>query len=266
MINDDLITQRRNFCVRNIVRDFLLAFKFFRELKLKYKDSGIGSVDFDVLITEDKTQGLLKRIIESCSLIWGKKNHHNDDAFYFVTIINLIYYDTCKLRELCEFIEYHDNLFNKLNIKAKGPFFKYHEFIDTIFLELRDGFYKVDNFFKEASNHLKTLIVKEKQNSLLVRFLLIEGRNLLKDVWCQYGEVDELLSTLFPEGLDQAYCFAAEDYFEGSWFDKAKDAYLNALRINPKCEQAIDGLRLLDKRLNELAHIQEKEKERFLFQ
>jgi len=265
MINDDLITQRRNFYIRNIIRDFLLAFKIFRELRFKYKDSGIESIDFDLLITDDKTQGLLKKIKQSCSLIW-KENSHDDDSFYFITIINLIYYETCKLRELCKFIEYHDKLFNNPHITTKEVFFKYHEFIDTVFLEIRDGFYKVDNFFKEASNHLKTLIVKERRNSLLVRFLLIEGRNLLEDVWCQCGEVEELLSTLFPEGLDQAYCFAAEDYFEGSWFDKAKDAYLNALRINPDCEQAIDGLRLLDKRLNELAHIQEKEKERFLFQ
>jgi len=263
MINDDLMTQRRNFFMRDLVRDFLLSFKIFRELNAKYKSSGIETLDFDLLVDEDNKNGLLQRIKQLCFLIW-KENNYNLSCFYFITIINLIYYDTCKLRELCNFIEYNDYFFKNLNAETKEILPDYHSFIDNIFIELRDGFSKVDKFFSEASSHLKALILKEKSNSLLVRFLLIEGKDLLKEVWCQDREVDELLSTLFPEGLDQAYCFAAEDYFEGSWFDKAKDAYLNALRINPSCEQAIDGLRLLDKRLDELANIQEQERDRFI--
>ncbi len=275
MINEEFIIQRRNFCIRNLVRDFLLSFKAFKELKNKYKTSGIESSDFDLLVGGVEKRGLLKKIKDLCPLIWDvnvdKDIDNNDVAnpFYFTTIVNLLYYEIGKMRELCKFIEYNDILLKKFTssdkCKKEKIFSNCHKFVDIAFLELKEGFKKVEKFFKEAIGQLKCLIVREKSNSLLIRFILIEGKNLVEELLLdREGTLDELLLNLFPEGIDQAYCFAAEDYFEGSWFDKAKEAYLYALNINPECEQARDGLRLLDKRLNELAHIQEREKERFL--
>ncbi|MBW1939533.1 MAG: hypothetical protein JRI67_12410, partial [Deltaproteobacteria bacterium] len=63
----------------------------------------------------------------------------------------------------------------------------------------------------------------------------------------------------FPLGLDDAYCMAGENYLEGSWYAEARVAFIEALKINSDCEEAKFGLRILEKRLEELAHILERE-------
>ncbi len=269
MINEDIMTQRRNFCVRNLVRDFLLAFKNFKEIKNKYKKVGIEHNDFDILVGNKEYKGLLNRIRDLCPKVLNKEEFRVR-SLYFNSIINFLYHDVAKLKELCNFIEYHDIILK--NIKEETSEFdnkdsstiltNCQKFLDTAFLELKGGFNRVDKSFSNALEELKCFLAKEKSNTLLIRFLLIEGRTLLEDIWGEDGTIS-LLIELFPEGLDEAYCFAAEDYFEGSWYDKAKKAYMYALSINPDCEHAKDGLRLLGKRLEELAQIQEKERDRF---
>jgi hypothetical protein len=88
---------------------------------------------------------------------------------------------------------------------------------------------------------------------------MLEHKSDINKLWQKSGGLNQTLDAIFPSGLDEAYCMAGENYLEGSWYEEARMAFVEALKINPDCQEAKSGLLILEKRLKELAHTLERE-------
>ncbi len=259
------VNQNRDFCIKNLTRDFLNAYYCFKGIEQKYRTMGIDPDDFDRLLGPDSDspfhEGLLVRIRDLCPRIRANEEVCKTSIFLFRSIITSLYYEMSKLREICKSLGYADkNLNNESDVDMPTSLYKCRRFFDVAIENLHNGFDYLLSYIEEGAEQLWCLLLAERDNNLLVRFLLKQLSLNPEGIWDSHGGIRGLLDELFPEGLDQAYCFAAEGYFEGCWYGDARVAYETALQLNPNSIQAKDGLHLLNKRLNELAELQEMER------
>ena len=97
---------------------------------------------------------------------------------------------------------------------------------------------------------LRHLIRQEKENGILIRLLLKESERVEHHL---SDREEPFLSWLFPEGLHNAFLIAGESFLEGGWYEEARQAFEEALRIRPGCEEAMNGLSILERRVKDMA-------------
>ncbi len=253
------LNERHQLFVKNIVKDFFECYAFFKELRRQANQEGIRYGGLDSWVGSEEKKGRLWILKDLCHLIWsGEESGDEDsDGVMLDWMIGAIFHEAMKLKENAYMIERYQATFpDKAAAILNGTGTKVvQEFFQEMTHEAEKGIARIGWLFEHAEGHLFQVMKKERSNPLLVRFLLnIQEISDGQLADCFDGP-RRLLAALFPDGYDRAYCLAGESYLEGGWFMEAREAFDKALKINPSCHEARKGLRLLEKRIKELAEV-----------
>ncbi|MBW2350615.1 MAG: hypothetical protein JRF20_05405 [Deltaproteobacteria bacterium] len=255
------LEERKDLFVKNVLRDFIHSYSFFQESEKEYRDTGINYEGLDNWVGTQTDRGRLWVLKDNCHRLWKDIDPGSQpEPFFFDWMVGAIFHEAMKLKENVYMVDrYHPAYQVALTTTTAYNWQKncQHFFEDTQ-EDIHRGINRIKNLFVRASEHLKSLLLAERDNSLLVRFML-EHKSDTNRLWQKSGGLNKALEAMFPLGLDDAYCMAGENYLEGSWYAEARVAFIEALKINSDCEEAKFGLRILEKRLEELAHILERE-------
>ncbi len=261
---EEWLAERKDLFLRNIIRDFAKSYQLFRGLNRQHrKGHGVSYPILEEWVGTEAHKGSLWNLKDNCHRLWRDLEPVDDpQAFLFDWMVGAIFHEAMKLKENVYLLKKYRPSFEKAVATKNGrdhlntcqQFFQHtHEDIDK-------GMNRLSGLFRHAIEHLGALIVSHRDNALVLRFFL-ENRQDLDKLWKDQGGVERLLEMMFPEGLDQAYCTIGESYLEGSWYKEAREAFEIAIMINPSCSQALSGLRILEKRLNEVISMLAKEYE-----
>jgi hypothetical protein len=251
---------RRDFFVATVVRDFNRSAEFFHCIK---KASDEKRLDYDLFNTWVGTadrKGMLWQLKDMCHMLWGDADPtEQTDKFMFDWITGTIFHEAMKLKENCYMLHRYEPLIKKAllskKIQEKSVESQYADFFHDTMNDLKTGLSRIECMFRQAEQSLVTLLRGEKNNRFLIRYLLDEHEKEEN----ASGSTGKILETLFGKGLAEAYCVAGDSYLEGSWYTAARSAYEKALNIDMSCDEARSGLRILEKRLKELASVVERQ-------
>ena len=253
------LKERHELFIKNIVKDFFECLTFFNDLKEHAANYGIRYDGLDFWVGTEEKKGKLWILKDLCHLIWGceEADCQDSDGVMLDWMIGAIFHEAMKLKENAYMIErYRTSFPDKAAAISNGNGTRVvKEFFEEMTSEAKRSISRIDWLFEHAQGHLFQVMKKERSNALLVRFLL-EGEIPDQHATGGLGEGPRrLLHTLFPDGLDKAYCLAGESYLEGGWFIEAREAFERALAINPQCQEARKGLRALERRVREMAEV-----------
>ena len=255
------LKERKDLFVKNVLRDFIHSYSFFLKIKKKYRDTGITYEGLDNWVGTQTDRGTLWVLKDNCHRLW--KNIDPDsqpEPFFFDWMVGAIFHEAMKLKENAYMVDRYHPVYQIASTTATA--YDGQEncqyFFEETLEDIQRGINRLENLFMCAAEHLKSLLIAERDNSLLVRFML-EHKSDINKLWHKSGGLNQTLDAIFPSGLDEAYCMAGENYLEGSWYEEARMAFVEALKINLDCQEAKSGLRILEKRLKELAHMLERE-------
>ena len=86
--------------------------------------------------------------------------------------------------------------------------------------------------FFRAMEQLKKIIIQNKQNGLLIRFLF-EEEKLFDQVYGS-GALKRLFDAMYTRGLRDAYLQAGKNYYDGGWYQEALLVLKKALKLDPQ--------------------------------
>ncbi len=258
------IEERRDLFLRNIVRDFLRSHEMFARMSVELEKGRFKYKDLRHWVGSENEKGLMWRLKDLCHLMWGESDPDSDPHHFFLDwMIGAIFHEAMKMKENVYLVtKYRPNYFiSKKRLEGKmsqGGFGhgdshdKCDKFFSHIVDDIRRGAKQIGCMFNEAASRLARVIEEERDNPLMVRFVL-ENQPGLDRALESVGGAQELLERLFPDGLDKAYCIAGEGYLEGGWYAEARMAFEQAIKENRSNQEARRGLHLLEKRIKEIA-------------
>ncbi len=260
------LKEKRELFLKNVVKDFLDSCSFFVDLKEHTAKYGIRYEGLDFWVGTAEARGKLWQLKDLCHMLWGESDPARDDqGFLLDWMTGAIFHEAMKLKENAYMLERYRKSYPMsaqapLKPNGNGNGAGGMEFFEETAHEIQRAIKRIDLLFNHAEGHLIAVLKKERDNALLVRYLL-EAIVSPVEHWPQDRGPMKLLKALFPRGLDKAYCLAGESYLEGSWFLEARKSFEKALELNPECREARSGLRLLEKRIKEIAALLEREYE-----
>ncbi len=259
--NGTWLNQKKNLIMRNVFRDFCKSRILFNNIKGKVKDKQISFSHMEKLVGTGINKGLLWHLKDICHTLWQDCNpQDHPEEFMLDWIIGAIFHEAMKLKEDIYLLMHYKPAFEKaaLSEQALKIYERCRELFETAESNINHSCHKLSCLFEKAGNQIEQVLTKEKHNPLLIRFL-IQQNDLIDKAWDEPGYSQTLLKKIFPEGVERAYCIAGEGFLEGSWYAEARAAFEKALELNPNCIEATHGLRLLEKRINEVTHILKRE-------
>ncbi|MFO8240154.1 MAG: hypothetical protein R6T90_04050 [Dissulfuribacterales bacterium] len=255
------LEERKDLFVKNVLRDFIRSYSFFMEIEKKYRDTGITYEGLDNWVGTQTDRGRLWILKDNCHRLWKDINPESQpESFFFDWMVGAIFHEAMKLKENVYMIDRYHPVYQAARDKSNAYDWQENcrHFFGETMQDIQRGINRIQKLFVCAAEHLKSLLLAERDNSLLIRFML-EHKSITNKLWQKSDGLNKILETMFPSGLEYAYCMAGENYLEGSWYEEARVAFIEALKINPECKEAKSGMQILEKRLKELAHILEKE-------
>ncbi len=257
------LKQKKDLMIRNVLRDFCKGRILFNKIKKKLDNNIHSYPDMEELVGTDKEKGILWRLKDTCHTLWQDYDPQgHPEEFLLDWLIGALFHEAMKLKEDLYLLVRYKPAFEQAasTDRAFKMYEKCRDLFETAEKNVLHSSRKLHCMFDKAGDQLETVLKKEKLNPLLIRFF-IQNKALIDKAWKSEGYSENLLTAMFPEGLDKAYCIAGEGYMDGSWYAEARAAFEKALELNPKCVEASKGLKLLEKRINEVTHILKREYE-----
>ncbi len=259
--NRDWFVDHRDIYLRNIVKDFFKSYDFFRDLETSFQENGLSYEGMDLWVGTQKAKGMLWQLKDMSHSMWkDAEPQQNPDTFIFDWMIGTLFHEAMKLKENLYVLVHYQPVYNALNLNTEAE--ETNDTCPTFFNEITDeisrSMRRIHCLYEKALDRLYAITEEERDNALLIRYIL-DAKREEPEKWDQANGLGTLLHRLFPGRMDEAYCIAGESYLEGSWYTEAKNAFEQALKINPECREARSALRILEKRLNEIALLLEKE-------
>lgn len=253
--------ERRDFFVTTVVKNFHKSTDDFKRIKSAYKEERLNYDEFNSWVGTADRKGTLWELKDMCHMLWGDLDPVEHAAiFMFDWIIGAIFHEAMKLKENCYMIHRYEPLIKNIMRSEKIPVKVMDnqciQFFQDTMNDIESGISRLACMFKKAEESLAEFLLTEQDNYFLIRYLLEESEH---QGYSEKGIIRQLLDSLFPDNLAQAYCMAGDSYLEGSWYTTARIAYENAINIDPSCREAREGLRILEKRLQELALLVERQ-------
>ena len=239
------IEERRPILLKELVHQMLLAKLFFEELYENYKKS--GQIPFKKLtswIGTETNKGSLWNLKDSSHLLF--RNNASKVFFYesiFDWTLGSIFHEGMKLKEdvyLTEFYQKEGKAFiDGVNIPEDVNIQELLEEYRIIITRAKESAHEeMDNLrylFAKGMEQLQRLIVRFKDDGLLIRFL-VENDELYSRVYGQ-GALKEIFGNMYERGLEDAYLRVGKNYREGGWYSEALIILKRALELNPNNEE-----------------------------
>ncbi len=260
--NRDWLADRRDLYVRNIVKDFFQSYDFFQDIETKFQDQGLTYEGMEQWVGTQENRGMLWQLKDLSHDLWqNAEPDKNPDTFMFDWMIGTLFHEAMKLKENLYVLVNYRPAWNSLRFPENGNHDP-HDKCPSFFNEITDEIYRcikrIRCLYDKSIKTLQAIVAQEKDNALLIRYILDEKKQH-PEQWLSRDGLGTMLDKLFPDGIHEAYMIAGESYLEGSWYAEAKNAFEKALQINPDYREAKSALRILEKRLNEIAVLLERE-------
>jgi len=258
----DWRSDRRDLYVRNIVKDFFQSYDFFRSLDTGFRKDGLSYEGMDHWVGTQQSRGMLWQLKDMSHDLWQNvEPDENPDTFMFDWMIGTLFHEAMKLKENLYVLMHYRPAYSSLYFPANGSDDSDENcpsFFNEITDEINRGLRRIRCLYDKTMNALQAIVTQEKDNALLIRYILDE-KKADPEKWSAKNGLGTLLEKLFPRGIHEAYLIAGESYLEGSWYTEAKNAFEEALNIMPACREAKSALRILEKRLSEIDILLERE-------
>jgi tetratricopeptide (TPR) repeat protein len=245
MKEKEWIEERRSILLKELVHQMLLAKLFFEELYENYKKS--SQISFKKLaswIGTETNKGSLWNLKDSSHLLF--RNNASKVFFYgsvFDWTLGSIFHEGMKLKEdvyLTEVYQKEGKVFiDGVNIPEDVNIEELLEEYKIIITRAKESAHEeMDNLrylFSKGMEQLQRLIVRFKDDGLLIRFL-VENDELYNRVYGQ-GALKEIFKNMYERGLEDAYLRVGKNYREGGWYSEALIILKRALELNPDNEE-----------------------------
>ncbi len=258
--NHNWLSERRDLFLKNLVKYFFSSLAFFRDLKEHTRRYGIRYDGFEFWVGTEKDRGILWEMKDICHLLWDSDQADSDpDGVMLDWMLGTLFHEAMKLKENAYMLERYRSRFPTAaavrdDLEENPAHTEAHKcelFFDETEKETERSIKRIECLFARSFQLLTTILQKDRDNPLMVRYLLEEISDA-NGHWPEGEGPKALLAQLFPDGLDRAWCLAGESYLEGGWFDEARAAFERALKEDPESAEAKSGLRLLEKRVGEI--------------
>ncbi|NDY42641.1 hypothetical protein G3N55_07270 [Dissulfurirhabdus thermomarina] len=253
--------ERRELLVRNVFRDFAAAREEFVALEADYRSYGISFDRIAEWVGTEGRRGPLWRLKDDCHRLWRSETAgERPEVFLFDWTVGAIFHEAVKLKENAYLVHAYQPAFlwageaPEDGAGVEGCL----RFCEQTMEDVEKGVARLGAMFEQAAGYLRRVFAGEKENGLLLRFL-IENRRRMDRLWAAAGGIEAVFREAFPMGPEMAYCLAGESYVEGDWYAEARAAFQRALVLNPECYEARIGLDVLDKRLREVSETLDRE-------
>jgi tetratricopeptide (TPR) repeat protein len=222
----------------------LLAKLFFDGLYDTHKKSGCVSFqELEIWIGTESNKGSLWNLKDNAHLLF--RNDISQLFFYervFDWTLGSIFHESMKLKEdiyLLEVYQKEGKVFTEdanipEDVDTQELVEEYRMMISRAQESANEEIDNVEYLFARAMEQLQKLIVRFKEDGLLVRFLA-ENESLYEKIYGQ-GSFKELCDTMYDRGLEDAYLQAGRNYREGGWYEEALTILKKALALNPDNE------------------------------
>lgn len=236
---------RRDFFVTSMLKGFYRTAGGFLQIYQDYLKTGTVPYDeIDKLVGTENRKGCLWSLKDDCHQLW----RNGDSAFelngsLLDWIIGSLFHEAMKLKENIYLYEFYAPLAHDMKGEWRLEIQKFcgvecRRFMERISHEVDRQMENLGFMFGRAIYLLRTMLPCQAHNPLLLRYL-IEHRDVVSELWSE--SLDEIFKDMFHGVPENGYCFAAQSYFDGNWYEKALAAYQEALRINKHCEAAVLG-------------------------
>ena len=248
-----------------LYRAFHLIFGQFRDMYLAYvRDGSVSYAALAELIGSESDKGSLWLLKDRCHLLWRQEDGRNIEGCLLDLVIGSLFHESMKLKENIYLRErYRPQLEQYMHRPPAGEKktdtsgsrsfkgYEWNRFLLRSGGETSSQMESLAFLFGQANYLLRLLLTFETGNRLLLRYLVEHG-DLVEEFW--HETLDELFNDLFCGSPELGYLGAARSYQEAQWYDRAKEAFRQALRLNPQCHEALQQI----PQLTSLANVQNK--------
>ncbi|GEM_PF-726715 len=274
MRNQSWTDEKRDILLKDLTRRFFSARAFFNDLKEHTQRYGIRFDGFHFWVGTEMDKGVLWEMKDMAQVLWGEaRSSKEPEGAVLCWMLGALFHEAMKLKENAYMLDKYNSTFPSqamelLSVRGAedGAFStvqeKRNRFFEDTRRECTRSMRRVDCLFESASDLLLHILEKEKENPLLIRYLVEEAENSRNQPEANQGySPQEVLDRLFPAEIDRAWYLAGESYLDGGWFDEARASFEKALEINPESPDARAGLHLLERRIDEIDTMTKKEME-----
>jgi tetratricopeptide (TPR) repeat protein len=223
-----------------IVRNFLLATRTFRQCHEKYRQSSLRFSDL-VKLVDDRGQSILFSLKESCHALFRRGDSTiSEKEVIFDLTIGTLFHLAMKMREDLYQLEFYGPKYTELSEKEAGSPGErrlVHELKVLIYRaqnSFKEGMEEMALLLKEMSPHFKEFLREHRENGLLIRFFL-EEKSLFRESWAE-GSLEDLFQSLYGPDSSQPHLLAGESYFQSALYAQASQAFSRALERSPADE------------------------------
>ena len=198
--------------------------------------------EIDRLVGTESKKGCLWQLKDDCHQLW-----RNSDSSFELNgslldwIIGSLFHEAMKLKENIYLFEFYAPLVHDMKGVWRQEIQHFcglecRRLMERISHEVDRQMESLGFMFGRVIYLLRTMLPSQAHNPLLLRYL-IEHREVAGELWSE--SLDDIFSDMFHGAPEKGYCFAAQSYFDGNWYDKSLFAYQEALRVNALCDEAV---------------------------
>jgi tetratricopeptide (TPR) repeat protein len=232
------IKRERDRKVVEIVRNFLLAVRTFRSQHEKY---GKGSLRFSDLakLVDDRGESILFCLKENChSLFRRNESSASEKEQLFDLAVGTLFHLAMKMREDLYQLEFYGPTYSNLSAKGDGSrerqslVRQFEGLISRARHSFREDMDQMATLLQEVLSQFRDLLDEYRTNGLLIRFFM-EERELLQDVLGP-DALEDLFQRLYGSEQTAPYWLAGESYFQSGFYERAAQAFSQALEKSPE--------------------------------
>ena len=248
------LESRRDVFLRDLVQDFIEAKLYVDILRKEHRTNATLPYSLlDAWIGSETKKGALWNLKDQChSLFRNSGTKSNLYEHLFDWTIGSIFHEAIKLKEDAYQLETYKPLLEQEiyqhNAVLARTIRDYFEIIENARKNLAEEIERINHLFSKALLHLIEILPLHRDNILLMRFLLDTTKKLSKKVFGTKA-FNQIVHTLFPEGLASAYLCVAEKCIQSGWYREATRYLKKALKLDAANKKAFELLQKAEKEL-----------------
>jgi len=241
------LESRRDVFLRDLVQDFIEA-KLYLDV-LRKEHNATDTLPYNLLdswIGSETKKGALWNLKDQCHNLFrnsGIKSNLYEHLFDWT--IGSIFHEAIKLKENSYQMETYKPLLEHERYQHNAVLARivkdYFDVIENARKNLAEEIERINHLFSKALLHLIEIVPLHKDNILLVRFLLDNTKRLSEKVFGKKA-LNQIVHTMFPEGLASAYLCVAEKCIQSGWYRDATRYLKKALKLDATNKKAFELL------------------------
>ena len=241
------LESRRDVFLRDLVQDFIEAKLYVDRLCEEHRTTATLPYSLlDAWIGSEAKKGALWNLKDQCHNLFrnsGTKSNLYEHLFDWT--IGSIFHEAIKLKEDSYQMETYKPLLELKSYQHNAVLARivrdYFDVIENARKNLAEEIERINHLFSKALLHLIEIVPLHKDNILLVRFLL-DNANRLPEKAFSKKALNQIVHTMFPEGLASAYLCVAEKCIQSGWYREATRYLKKALKLDAANKKAIELL------------------------